>query len=71
MHTDAMARERQFNMRLSDDEVRRLDALADHYGVNAANLVRMLLRREAIALGIDAPAKAGGKAKAKTKRGTR
>lgn len=39
-------RKRQFNMRLSDEEARRLDTLADHYGINAAALVRMLLKEK-------------------------
>ncbi len=49
-----MARDRQFNMRLSEDELRRLDAIATHYGINAANVLRMLIKREADALGIAA-----------------
>ncbi len=49
-----MARDRQFNMRLSEDEMRRLDAIAAHFGINAANVLRMLLKREADALGIAA-----------------
>ena len=39
-------RERMFTMRLSDDESRRLDRLSSHYGLNAAGLIRMLLKRE-------------------------
>ncbi len=50
-----MARDRQFNMRLSADEAHRLDALAGHYGLNAANLLRMLLKKEADAIGIGTP----------------
>lgn len=43
---DKERRQRIFNMRLSDDEGARLDKLADHYGINAAELIRMLLKRE-------------------------
>jgi hypothetical protein len=39
-------RERMFTMRLSEDESHRLDRLAGHYGLNAAGLFRMLLKRE-------------------------
>ncbi len=52
-----MARDRQFNMRLSEAEAHRLDVVAAHYGLNAANLLRMLEKKEADALGI-APAPA-------------
>jgi hypothetical protein len=39
-------RERMFTMRLSAEESARLDALAEHYGLNAAGLIRMLLKKE-------------------------
>jgi hypothetical protein len=42
-----LMRERMFTMRLSEQESLRLDQVADHYGLNAANLIRMLLKREA------------------------
>jgi len=45
-------RERQLNIRLSEDEAARLDALADHYGINVAAVIRMLAKREADALGL-------------------
>lgn len=32
-----------FTMRLSEEESARLDRVAAHYGLNAANLIRMLL----------------------------
>lgn len=46
---DAM-RERLFTMRLSDEEYARLDAVAKHYALNAAGLLRMLVKREADAI---------------------
>lgn len=52
MQNADVARDLQFNMRLSEDEMRRLDAVAAHHGVNAANLLRMLLKHEADRLGI-------------------
>lgn len=60
-----MARDKQFNMRLSADEVHRLDGLAAHYGLNAANLLRMLLKKEADTLGIVPPKPAKKPAKKK------
>lgn len=42
-----MARENTFNMRLSDEEAGRLATLTTHYGINAAALFRMLMKREA------------------------
>ena len=47
-----MARDRQFNMRVSDEEMRRLDAVAARYGLNPANLLRMLVKQKADELGI-------------------
>jgi hypothetical protein len=43
----AMAREKTFNMRLSDDEATRLEFVSEHYGINAAAIFRMLLKKEA------------------------
>lgn len=39
-------RERQFNVRMSDEEAKRLEALARHYGLNGAGVFRMLLTLE-------------------------
>jgi hypothetical protein len=41
-----MGRERTFNIRLSEEEWARLDFLATHYGLNAAAMIRMLLKKE-------------------------
>lgn len=54
---DKERRQRIFNMRLSDDEGARLDKIADHYGINAAELIRMLLKREEKALVAEATTK--------------
>ncbi len=43
VHTTTEMRERMFTMRLSEEESARLDRVAAHYGLNAANLIRMLL----------------------------
>ncbi len=56
MQTGAVARERLFNMRMSDDEWARLERLAAHYGLNAAGVIRMLLKREDDAVQGAAPA---------------
>jgi len=51
MQTDAM-RERLFTMRMSADESERLEAVSKHYALNAASLIRMLVKREADTLGL-------------------
>jgi transposase-like protein len=38
-------REKQLNIRLSPDEAARVDALASHYGLNPANLMRFLIKQ--------------------------
>jgi hypothetical protein len=45
MNTAPIVRERQLNIRLSDEEAERLEFVCKHYGLNGANLFRMLLRR--------------------------
>lgn len=42
MQTDVV-RERLFTMRMSEDEYQRLEALAAHYGLNGAGVIRMLM----------------------------
>ncbi len=59
-------RQRIFNMRLSEEEGARLDRLAEHYGINAAELIRMLLKREEKTVDFAPPAP-----QAKPKRRTR
>lgn len=44
--TPANMREKLFTMRMSDEESARLDAVARHYGLNAAGVIRMLVKRE-------------------------
>jgi hypothetical protein len=39
-------REHQFKIRLSDDEVRWLETLAEQAGVTKTDFLRLLLRRE-------------------------
>ncbi len=53
MQADTM-RETQMNVRLTADEAARVAAVAEHYGLSGPNLVRMLIKREADALGITA-----------------
>ena len=48
-------RERLFTMRMSDEEHARLDAVAKHFALNAAGVVRMLVKREFDALAIAVP----------------
>lgn len=39
-------RERQINVRLSEEEGEWLDTVTEHYGINVANLFRMMLKKE-------------------------
>ena len=56
MQTHAAMRERQLNVRLSEAENVRFDAVAAHYGLNPQALVRMLVKKEADLLGVALPA---------------
>ncbi|MFO0673484.1 MAG: hypothetical protein U0235_28350 [Polyangiaceae bacterium] len=51
-------------MRMSDEEHRRLEALAAHFGINGAGVIRMMMMERARELGLEsaAPAKKPGKA---------
>jgi transposase len=64
MHTDPV-RAKTFNIRFSDEEWTRLDAIASHYGITAAAVIRMLLKREEQALGLATPPKPARGASAK------
>jgi hypothetical protein len=44
-------REKQLNVRVNSEEAGRFKAVAAHYGLNCAALFRMLLKREADAIG--------------------
>ncbi|MBI2394992.1 MAG: hypothetical protein HYV09_35810 [Deltaproteobacteria bacterium] len=46
MHTDNVTREKQINIRLSEEEAARLDFLTNHHGINPSALLRMLMKRE-------------------------
>jgi predicted DNA-binding protein len=50
MHSIEDMREKQLNIRLNEEETARVEALAKHYGLGEAALVRMLLKREADAV---------------------
>jgi predicted DNA-binding protein len=39
-------REKQLNIRLSPEESQRLEAVAEHYSLSAAAVLRMLVKRE-------------------------
>lgn len=45
-------RENQLNIKMSDDEWARLDRLTVHFGLNAAGVVRFLLREKERELGL-------------------
>ena len=55
MQTEAVPRKNLFNVRFSDEEQERLDRVCEHLGVNAANLIRMLVKEKARELGVDIP----------------
>ena len=62
----ASMRERLFTMRMSDEEYSRMEEVSKHYGLNAAGVIRMLVKREYDSLGEARPAsKATTKKKAK------
>lgn len=44
--TAANMREKLFTMRMSAEESLRLETVARHYGLNAAGVIRMLVKRE-------------------------
>ena len=46
-------RERQLNIRLSEEEAQRFERVADHYGLNIAATIRMLFKEKARALGFE------------------
>jgi predicted DNA-binding protein len=50
MQTAAVAQRQMFTIRFSEEEKARLDLLAKHYGLTAAGVLRMLLKREVDAL---------------------
>jgi hypothetical protein len=53
MHADTMAaREKLYTIRFTDEENARLEALARHFSLPASGVIRMLLKREADALGL-------------------
>ncbi|MEO7032742.1 MAG: hypothetical protein ABI548_02840 [Polyangiaceae bacterium] len=43
---DNSMREKQLNIRLSPEEAARLEAIAEHYSLSAAAVLRMLVKRE-------------------------
>ena len=50
-----MARERQFNLKLSPVEMARLEKLAKHYGISKSDVCRMIVKREDRDPGCDRP----------------
>jgi hypothetical protein len=46
MHTQSVNREKLFNIRFSEDDWSRIEKLCAFHGVNAASLLRMLLKNE-------------------------
>jgi|HubBroStandDraft_5_1064220.scaffolds.fasta_scaffold196898_2 hypothetical protein len=69
MQTAAVVQRKMFTIRFSEEESARLDAVAEHYALTAAGVLRMLVKREHDALSAKAPQPATkAKKGAKTKR---
>jgi hypothetical protein len=51
MQAQEMAREKQINFRVSDEEAARFDLVAEHYGLAVSASIRMLVKREAEQIG--------------------
>jgi len=62
---DNSMREKQLNIRLSPEEAARLEAVAEHYSLSAAAVLRMLVKREHDSLVDAREAKASEKKKPK------
>ena len=48
-------REKQLNIRLSEEEAARFQLVADHFGLNIAGTIRMLFKEKARDLGLESP----------------
>ena len=59
----ADVREKLFTIRMNEDETARLEMLAEHYGLTAAGVVRMLLKREADTIAREREENARGRAR--------
>lgn len=55
MHTAELVRAKTFNIRFSEEELARLDLVAQHYALTAAGVIRMLVKREADAIAPKVP----------------
>lgn len=55
MQTHEMAKDQMFKLRLDDKDRARLDAIASHYEMTAAQTMRTILKEKATVLGIDPP----------------
>jgi hypothetical protein len=56
MQTAEIVRAKTFNIRFSDEELARLDLVAEHYALTAAGVIRMLVKREADSIAAGRPA---------------
>jgi hypothetical protein len=70
MQTDVMPKDKMFKLRLDDVERERLDAVAAHYALNVAGVIRMLVKREADAIAASAPVISKGVKPRKAKKST-
>ena len=56
-----MTKDAEIKMRLDDTDRARLDALAEHYEISIAAVVRMLAKREVEHLGLKVKGRRGSK----------
>ena len=52
MQSVQVAKDRDFHMRWGAEDEARLEALSQHYALTAAQVLRMLIKRDADALGL-------------------
>jgi len=56
VQTAPVVQRKMFTIRFSEDELARLELVAKHYGLTAAGVLRMLLKREEDAIRAAVPA---------------
>jgi predicted DNA binding CopG/RHH family protein len=52
--SESVKKERNLNIRVSDEDMSRLEALAEHYEMSQSQVLRMLVKRDAEATGVEA-----------------
>jgi hypothetical protein len=68
MQNADVVQRKMFTIRFSDEESERLALVAKHYALTSAGVLRMLVKREADAIGTAAPAARQPAPKSRSKR---